>query len=838
MGFFSILYWLVGHPKRHLAIYSQTNSCAYSVIIKEIGGNLTFTINIKVDDIIKYYQPKNARSNNVPFDNGYFYEGETGTRIILEAREDPFTKQELKQMYKQLHKLEYLMAYYPNLKIELDLQRIEGETFILNAKKEIDGVKATATKNIISIEANIYSFSVGDKGSGIPIQILLSSLLIPAVSTKGLKLQNNKDLEFGMSNLTTIQYNATNENELNFLVSGLVIAKIKIPKMIGLPSITYTIDFPRNTRLPVSRDDIILTPEIEKIFRNGINKLFNLSIQGSGSGDIFDVNPLQKLLEKYSLDTPGDENKRLVREELDKFYNENKGRLVPANAWKIYNYIATYQNLPIRFIASNRYDSWEIEGTLDKYAKSMKNIWLGFNVILIPSIALPIRITEAGLNKYLFVNKEYVDVNPQTWINNLALSYTSNQLYPYSKLRSTIGVEDVRDKLDFSATSKKYPLDHYADQNLERKYDKEPYFNTFQLGPFDKILRSEIQQKLKIDNMKRSAYKISELIQEPDIIDIFFIVLSKYTSINKTFFSGFENLNHEEIQIRNIRDDLLFFYTILTENQYRDVLSVLLNKMSSFKGNQTYGGATYKLTYVGSDNSLHYLLKLAKVYDSDPNVLPQKTLLYSHILSAIKSVQESEFTILSLCNRYSPGEMALNMLYEDYINYIDYEDKGIKTKTEDSSFVFLRIVNQLPLNLKEYTYLLGGAGKAFANYRQGSDARASQDDRHYFNEESAHDPDKLPPDYEIRNYINYVLNDIRANHLTDSVSDLYNLWQPNLWINTNNSYKFIENYSNMTTAWLKSFREIIVPVKSLTDVIRPINMTMKQNNKKNNKKKR
>ena len=49
MGFFSIFYWLIGHPKREIVINSYTKNekgeyCAYGVVIKEIDGLLTFAM--------------------------------------------------------------------------------------------------------------------------------------------------------------------------------------------------------------------------------------------------------------------------------------------------------------------------------------------------------------------------------------------------------------------------------------------------------------------------------------------------------------------------------------------------------------------------------------------------------------------------------------------------------------------------------------------------------------------------------------------------------------------------------------------------------------------------
>ena len=89
MGFFSILFWLVGYPDRWLTINSYyTDSTgvnkSFSCIVRYESDKLNFNLN---------YYPTNVYM--------------TGTFMLLDCSRDPFTEHNVQEFEKQLQKLQY-----------------------------------------------------------------------------------------------------------------------------------------------------------------------------------------------------------------------------------------------------------------------------------------------------------------------------------------------------------------------------------------------------------------------------------------------------------------------------------------------------------------------------------------------------------------------------------------------------------------------------------------------------------------------------------------------------------------------------------------------------------
>ena len=162
MGFFSILYWLIGHPKRKLTItsFAKVNSAyqTYKTVIRdneERMGDLLFDITTYPDSEIT----------------------KTGVRIDLDATEDKFTQQNVLEFNEQFQKLKYVN--FINLYLTNKYQDTDAGPR-LNIEKSED-IYA------IFCGISVDGFYVEDFATGLPLEVLFSSTFVPSISTKTLK---------------------------------------------------------------------------------------------------------------------------------------------------------------------------------------------------------------------------------------------------------------------------------------------------------------------------------------------------------------------------------------------------------------------------------------------------------------------------------------------------------------------------------------------------------------------------------------------------------------------------------------------------------------------------
>ena len=556
MGFFSNLYWLVGHPRRKLIIDVDLPYCRYIVNIQEIDGRLAFNLNTTESKQL------------IP----------TSTSVIIQAHNDKFSKEEVTAFKNQAEKLRFIK--YPDLEITditpqlYQYKKTLSKTTSDDLRQESEWIAAIAVQNSVKPKNIIYSIdyneiTVRDSATGIPLEVLLGNLLVPSISTKGLQLATtdktfSNDSRLINTFITTeqqknisdsfrkeLEASKPNKQRLNkssfqssfvILVGGIVVYSTeKTYNMEGSSMRTeYILDMPRNTRLPVSRDDIILSASTTKIMKEGIEKLFK---EASNTLLSNNISSLQRLLLDYIEYTPSTENKKVVKDSMDEFYEKNRDRLVPDQ------YLTLYQSLNLlyipgpddnkrsfNFIGSDIYDAWEIERVLDEHLKSEDNIWYGFNVVRLSNAQRD--ITNGGLIKYLFIKAEYINLLGKNWIDTISISYNANKLYSY---RSAYGAKE------------------YA------KYDSPILFNLLELSTkvFKPILfREEVRnilvkltediEKLRVlrtemingtagpisQEYRDSFIKPSQIIKEPEILEYLFIVLSKMDKMLQIYFNN------------------------------------------------------------------------------------------------------------------------------------------------------------------------------------------------------------------------------------------------------------------------------------------------------------
>lgn len=249
MGFFSLLYWLLDHPRRTIIVDTAYLSN---------GNLLSYKFKIYLTDDQLYFQLIKSNRNR------------TGTTIRIDAKRNQFNESNIKKFEEYIHRLEY----YEHVKLFYNKELINQSA--INTK--FPGIRVTLSRKGITVE---------DFGSGIDINVGLTSLLIPSISTKTISLSKTVETRELKSGL----YPSTN-NYFVITVGGVSVVKLHFITNLQR-KYTVRIDMPLNTRLPVARDDIIYTEESLRVFYQELQKMLDLGIQNR------DLSTIQKSIHAY-----------------------------------------------------------------------------------------------------------------------------------------------------------------------------------------------------------------------------------------------------------------------------------------------------------------------------------------------------------------------------------------------------------------------------------------------------------------------------------------------------------------------------------------------------------
>lgn len=429
MGFFSFLYWLVDHPDRELVIssfyknsgntslkdirsnldvsksFSQDDHfTTYTVFIREINGRLAFKLDINTKSQIK----------------------DTGTFITLRSRENKFifTKNEVENFKTQISKLKYVQ--------NINFQSTSCEPiFGYNSGRfTLDQVKKISQDVQIELEVYDSQITVQDFANGIPLNVLLSSLFIPSVSTKTIKESLTRKSEY--VNITGINF--ANRSVINSTMFKILVGEIVVYQgtQCFMPYHNYNyeaiLSLPSYTRLPVARDDIILdSQEIIDLFQDNIVLLFDKFFQTCIERNfICDFIFLQKSLGDYIRFTFGDNNKMATTMGLSRVYKKYAHVLINLEMIPLAN-IFKEPN----FAISQEYNISLVEKELiAKHSKQIvKPIWQGKNVMFVESPKeSPFNVTDLGFASLLFVDTDYKKKLGSNWIDGITMSFVNYKL--------------------------------------------------------------------------------------------------------------------------------------------------------------------------------------------------------------------------------------------------------------------------------------------------------------------------------------------------------------------------------------------------------------------------
>lgn len=411
MGFFSILYFLVGHPEREIEINSivkenpeDKSGLTGSVIgtsrvlsrlkIREIDGNLRFNINI-------------LRVQNTT----------TGTIFKLH---DPSSKLDTSLFNNYIDYLRLPNSVYIRSSNDRNITEIENTIGLTGMSLQVFhqeekqlGVGVVDRADIV-YKNKPNNLIVEDYATGIRSEVIFSSLLVPSISTKGMKVLDSP-VEYK-------NYSGFYENRIpRFNFFSIAVNRVKL---FNLPIKTdlylgydIVLSLPPSVVLPVTRDDIIFDSVTEREVEASLDILIDKAIE------LKNISMLSEALEEYKTYTSNSYNKSFVDGFLGKMYDiiVAKGHILvkPEHVDVLSHFIKKY-------IISDKVNYEQLEKTLDKlYIKYDENIFLAKRVVKM-SQEIKAKTTSADTYKYLFV--DYDTWNIKGWEDNLLLTFLEEKL--------------------------------------------------------------------------------------------------------------------------------------------------------------------------------------------------------------------------------------------------------------------------------------------------------------------------------------------------------------------------------------------------------------------------
>lgn len=413
MGFFSILYWLVGYPQRFLVIKSY---------FKNQGVNYMFKCVVRESEVTQELEFQlTFKPCNVTL---------TGVYIKLDTKHarSSFSQQNVYLFEEQLTKLQFTNSAL------LVLNRVPTVSKRNYRKYNQADVNHP---NVVYVAFDRNGICVEDFAQGITLDVLLKKLFVPSVSTKTLKtsLSSENEEEYRAQKQTGVEVKETPTSSENsffiILVRAVAVVSLKF-KSEKKSTVRIIIDLPGSTRIPVSRDDITLTRKTKPLLLQELNEVYNRFLQMES------IYCFQLALNKYISYTPNTENKLFFENYLRSVEN------VPGKILVKHNVFQVLKQLDARNLFLEATESALVP--LENYMSTQHgetNIYFQKKVRILPNVH---RFTgkyaiSAELCNFLFVDEKFTQTT-RNWVIALPHSYLQDQLVPYVNYRSIERIND------------------------------------------------------------------------------------------------------------------------------------------------------------------------------------------------------------------------------------------------------------------------------------------------------------------------------------------------------------------------------------------------------------
>ena len=379
LGFFSFLYWLVGHPQRYLHLEStfeehNGNLCSWEIIIVQYSGYL-----------IWQFAKTPVKS-------------QTGTKITVHAEKDPLN---VNQFMNQVQKLKYV-----------NVVDITVNSQIINPTEKICG-EVCPVINIIISPTFIQNT---DFATGISLRTLFGSLLVPSISTKQIRdVILNPSANIG----TSIKEN--NTNIFSLLVGNIAVVILPFTHVYS-QKYEVILQMKGGTPLPVSRDDILWgRPGVSEEFLTNLIRLREI---------ILSTNISLLYILKYALNAYIN-YQSAAKNLINNFWNQTQQLVEGNNIYYVpLEYLHFFHKLNNqRFIGMDESVNIALEQYLEKNFQWDTNVYFGKYLMILPNLIE--RVSTGGTNKFLFVDENFTKTYIE-WIADISTSLPAEYLLPVS----------------------------------------------------------------------------------------------------------------------------------------------------------------------------------------------------------------------------------------------------------------------------------------------------------------------------------------------------------------------------------------------------------------------
>lgn len=397
MGFFSLMYWLMKDPKSYMAIKSVyriegvQKPCGFDAMITNRDGHL----HVAVSDYVGFDLNDGPKfSVSVSF----------GSSI---------NSDDLGKFEKQLTRL----GYVSNVQIIVNDRLINHESRGYN-------------KPSVNVKLSRIGFDVLDRGTGVSIDTFYSSLIVPSISSKTIVLSDRKDTSY-VDRSRVVKIWSAKEGTFKILVGDIVIVSIGIEDNLLLDyKRDYLLTLPMNTRVPVSRDDVLLGSVKEQVIRS-LENLLDSSIK-----EYQDTVALENGINAFIAETASNENVRILNEFVDfiPFKIRAAGLFgVEIGGWVFptINIESAKVGRPPLYISTLNPDQARLEAHILSAMKVHDGFFLNRKVVFINPLEVYSEhiASTGGTASFIFVSQKYVD-SKKDWPTTLALEYKQEILYP------------------------------------------------------------------------------------------------------------------------------------------------------------------------------------------------------------------------------------------------------------------------------------------------------------------------------------------------------------------------------------------------------------------------
>jgi hypothetical protein len=386
MGFFSLLYWVVvGQGKARLTITStykldNDSLCAYKAVIFLEQNEVLM---IRLED----QEPEKT----------------TGTSVSLKME---MNSKMLEGFSFQLQKLRF----------------VRSAPIFLNSRT-LNAYSGSIDPETPSVMVYLGGFDSGfdviDHATGISREVLLSSLLVPTISTKTIQMaESTKKTTQWVSHPGVRQSVKANHDTFVLLVNSIAVVILKSHSPLSSPHhFLLTLDLPPWTKIPVSRDDVLLS-SIPDIFKQVVKQTSDILAK-----EFKTIVPIEHALEQWALETSSDENRAIIRDALDYIRTPLRRMLVD------YRYESEYASISelMNYCTSLTWHPEEVEHELRSKHQVDDRYFINRSVIFYRSPNTGEMPFFAGLPSLLFVESAYAE--QELWTQKLQTSMYSTTLF-------------------------------------------------------------------------------------------------------------------------------------------------------------------------------------------------------------------------------------------------------------------------------------------------------------------------------------------------------------------------------------------------------------------------